>query len=87
MTELPASYRKHRSARRNRQAEYYDDNKVEIAVKTAHDRADNREEINRKKREAHAKSREGKVDKRRKGMGGARHPLRPHDKHGVVKDG
>ena len=70
MTELPASYRKHRKERRSRQADYYEDNKTTIAVTTARYRKENRDEINRKKRVAHAKLREGKVDKRLKGNGG-----------------
>ena len=41
-----------------------------IAVRTARYRDENRDEINRKKREAYAKSREGKVDKRLRGNGG-----------------
>lgn len=85
MTESPTSYKKHRTARRWAQAGWYAENKEGVAVRTARYRDENRDEINRKKREAHAKSREGKVDKRRKGMGGARHPSEPHDKHGKIK--
>tara|TARA_B100000470_G_scaffold160316_1_gene125626 strand:- start:2039 stop:2305 length:267 start_codon:yes stop_codon:yes gene_type:complete len=70
MTESPTSYKKHRPQRRARQADYYEENKNTIAVSTARYRKENRDEINRKKREAHAKSREGKVDKRFKGNGG-----------------
>ena len=64
MTESHESYVKHRSSRRDSQAGYYQENKKVIAVRTAQYRDENREEINRKKREAHHKKREGMVDGR-----------------------
>ena len=70
MTESPESYQKFRKERRKRQADYYIENKDVIAVRTARYRDENRDEINRKKREAYAKLREGKVDKRLRGNGG-----------------
>ena len=59
MPESHKSYIKHRNDRRETQAEYYKENKDT-----------NRDEINKKKREAYRKKREGMKDKRKKGMGG-----------------